>query len=165
MPSAGTAVKAWRSLVEIVGSGQCDSIGVSNFEVEHLSELLHETGVVPTINQVELHPLHQRRELIEFCAERDIKIEAWGPLGQGKTDLLEREAIVDAASAHGKTPAQIVLRWHVQQGTIVFPKTSSRERLIENAQIFDFALSDEEMAAIDAMDEQRNLGPDPRTYG
>ncbi len=161
-PSRGHAVSAWRGLVEIVGSDRCDSIGVSNFEIEHLNELLRETGVVPTVNQVELHPLHQRRELRAFCAERDIAIEAWGPLGQGKTDLLERPAIVAAASLHGKTPAQVILRWHLQHGTIVFPKTSSRERLAENADVFDFELSPDEMAAIDGMDEQRRLGGDPR---
>lgn len=163
-PAKRTAVTAWRSLVEIVGPERCDSIGVSNFEIEHLNELLHETGVVPTVDQIELHPLHQRRELRAFCAERDIKVEAWGPLGQGKTDLFEREPILAAAAAHGKTPAQVILRWHLQQGTIVFPKTSSRERLIENSTVFDFALDADEMAAIDALDEQRNFGPDPRSF-
>ncbi len=164
VPARNTAVAAWRGLVEIVGSNQCDSIGVSNFEIPHLSELITETGVVPAVNQIELHPLHQRRELREFCAERGIAVEAWGPLGQGKTDLLERPVTVAAARAHGKTPAQVLIRWHLQHGTIVFPKTSRRERLIENAKVFDFELSDTEMAAIDAMDEQRNFGPDPATF-
>jgi len=164
VPARNTAVAAWRGLVEIVGSNQCDSIGVSNFEIPHLNELITETGVVPAVNQIELHPLHQRRELREFCAERGIAVEAWGPLGQGKTDLLERPVTVAAARAHGKTPAQVLIRWHLQHGTIVFPKTSRRERLIENAKVFDFELSDTEMAAIDAMDEQRNFGPDPATF-
>lgn len=164
VPAAGTAVGAWRGLIEIIGSGRARSIGVSNFEVEHLRELLDETGVVPAVNQIELHPLHQRRELREFCAAHGIAIEAWGPLAQGKSDLFERDAITGAAVAHGKSPAQIVLRWHVQHGTIVFPKTTRRERMIENAAIFDFALSDDEMAAIDALDEQHNFGPDPRTF-
>jgi len=164
VPKRGTAVGAWRGLVEIVGSDQCDSIGVSNFEVTHLNELLRETGVVPVVNQIELHPLHQRRELRAFCAERGIAVEAWGPLSQGKSDLLERPAITDAARAHGKTPAQVVLRWHLQHGIIVFPKTTKRERLVENADLFDFVLSEDEMAAIDAMDEQKRLGADPNTF-
>ncbi|GAA1785593.1 aldo/keto reductase [Leucobacter iarius] len=164
VPAAGTAVGAWRGLIEIIGSGRARSIGVSNFEIEHLRELLDETGVVPAVNQIELHPLHQRRELREFCAAHGIAIEAWGPLAQGKSDLFERDAITAAAAAHGKSPAQIVLRWHVQHGTIVFPKTTRRERMVENAAIFDFVLSDDEMAAIDALDEQHNFGPDPRTF-
>ena len=163
-PSLGTATSAWRGLVELVGTDRCDSIGVSNFEIEHLTELLHETGVVPVVDQIELHPLNQRRELRAFCAERGIAIEAWGPLGQGKVDLLERPAILAAAEAHGKTPAQATLRWHLQHGSIVFPKTSSRERLVENAELFDFELTADEMAAIDAMDEQLRLGPDPYTF-
>ena len=164
VPQRKTAVGAWRGLVEIVGSNQCDSIGVSNFEIAHLNELISETGVVPAVNQVELHPLHQRRELRAFCAERGIAVEAWGPLSQGKSDLLERPETVAAAAAHGKTPAQVVIRWHLQHGTIVFPKTSSRERLAENADVFDFELTSAEMASIDAMDEQRNFGPDPASF-
>ncbi len=164
VPMRGTALGAWRGLVEIVGSGRTDSIGVSNFEVEHLQQLIGETGVVPAANQIELHPLHQRRELARFCREYDIAIEAWGPLAQGKSDLLEREEITVPARLRGKTPAQIVLRWHLQHGNVVFPKTTRRARMIENAAIFDFALSDAEMALIDALDEQRRFGPDPQTF-
>lgn len=163
-PMYGEALGAWRSLIEIVGSGRASSIGVSNFEIEHLQQLLEETGVVPAVNQIELHPMHQRRELVQFCRDHDIAVEAWGPLSQGKSDLLERDAIVEAASAHGKTPAQVVIRWHVQHGTIVFPKTSKRERMIENADVFDFALTDAEMAAIDAYETGRGFGADPRTF-
>ncbi len=164
VPKKRTAVGAWRSLVEIVGSERCDSIGVSNFEIEHLNELLIETGVVPTVNQIELHPLHQRRELRAFCAERDIRVEAWGPLGQGKTDLLTRDVVTAAAQAHGKSPAQVLIRWHLQQGTILFPKTAKRKRLAENFDVFDFELSAAEMDAINGLDEQRAFGPDPRTF-
>lgn len=163
-PMYGEALGAWRSLIEIVGSGRASSIGVSNFEIEHLQQLLEETGVVPAVNQIELHPMHQRRELVQFCRDHDIAVEAWGPLSQGKSDLLERDAIVEAASAHGKTPAQVVIRWHVQHGTIVFPKTSKRERMIENADVFDFVLTDAEMAAIDAYETGRGFGADPRTF-
>lgn len=163
-PMYGEALGAWRSLIEIVGSGRASSIGVSNFEIEHLQQLLEETGVVPAVNQIELHPMHQRRELVQFCREHDIAVEAWGPLSQGKSDLLDRDAVVEAAAAHGKTPAQVVIRWHVQHGTIVFPKTSKRERMIENADVFDFVLTDAEMAAIDAYETGRGFGADPRTF-
>lgn len=161
-PMFGEALTAWRSLIEIAESGRATSIGVSNFEIEHLEEIISETGIVPTVNQIELHPLHQRKELVEYCNEKGIRVEAWGPLSQGKSDLLERDIIVDAAAAHGKTPAQIVLRWHVQQERIIFPKTTRPERLVENAQLFDFELTADEMAAIDALDVQQNLGSDPR---
>jgi len=163
VPMYGTALGAWRGLVEIVGSGRTRSIGVSNFEIDHLQQLLGETGVVPAVNQIELHPLHQRRELREFCRARGIAIEAWGPLAQGKSDLFERDPIAESARVHRKTPAQVVLRWHLQQGTIIFPKTTHRERMIENASLFNFMLSDPEMEAITALDEQHNFGGDPRT--
>ncbi|PRI10831.1 aldo/keto reductase [Leucobacter massiliensis] len=161
---AGSALGAWRGLLDIAESGRSSAVGVSNFEIEHLRQLIDETGVVPAVDQVELHPLHQRRELSAFCAEQGIAVEAWGPLAQGKTNLLELPAVVAAAEAHGKSPAQAVLRWHVQQGRIVFPKTSRRERLLENASIFDFELSGDEMAAIDALEAGTNFGPDPRSY-
>ncbi|RGE23770.1 aldo/keto reductase [Leucobacter sp. wl10] len=163
-PERGEALGAWRSLIGIAESGRASAVGVSNFEIEHLAELIDATGVVPAVNQIELHPLHQRRELAAFCREQGIAVEAWGPLSQGKSDLLERPEVVAAAGAHGKTPAQVVLRWHVQQQRIVFPKTARRERLLENADVFDFALSDAEMAAIDALDEQLGFGPDPRAF-
>lgn len=162
-PMFGEALGAWKALIDIAESGRAKSIGVSNFEIEHLEEIISETGVVPVVNQIELHPLHQRKELVEFCAKHDIKVESWGPLSQGKSDLLERPTLREIADAHGKTPAQVVLRWHVQQDRIIFPKTSRPERMIENAQLFDFELSAAEIAVIDAMDEQRNFGADPRT--
>ncbi|MBP1324769.1 2,5-diketo-D-gluconate reductase A [Leucobacter exalbidus] len=162
-PVYGEALTAWRSLIEIAQSGRSTAIGVSNFEISDLQELIDETGVVPAVNQIELHPFHQRRELRAFCADHGIAVEAWGPLARGRTDLLERPEVTAAAQALGKSPAQIVLRWHVQQDRIIFPKTTRRERLIENAQLFDFELSIDQMAAIDALEEARNLGPDPRT--
>lgn len=163
MPEVGLALGAWRALIEIAESGRAHAIGVSNFEIEHLQQLLDETDVVPAANQIELHPLHQRRELTAFCAERGIAVEAWGPLSQGKSDLLERPEVTSAADAHGKTPAQVVLRWHVQQGRIVFPKTTHRERMAENAALFDFELSRAEVAAINSLEAGMNFGPDPRT--
>lgn len=164
LPMDGTALTAWRGLIDIAESGRSRAIGVSNFEVEHLERVIAETGVVPAANQIELHPLHQRRELASYCAAQGIAVEAWGPLAQGKSDLFERDAIASAAAAHGKTPAQVVLRWHVQQGRIIFPKTTRAERMVENARIFDFELTGDEVAAIDSLDAQQNFGPDPSTF-
>ncbi|QIM18757.1 aldo/keto reductase [Leucobacter coleopterorum] len=164
IPEFGTALGAWKGLIEIAESGRATSIGVSNFEIPHLQQLVDETGVVPAINQIELHPMNQRRELREFCREHGISIEAWGPLAQGKSDLFERPEIASAAAAHGKTPAQVILRWHLQHNTIIFPKTTRRERMIENADILDFELTATEMTAIDGLDEQHNFGPDPSTF-
>ncbi len=111
------------------------SIGVSNFLVPHLERIVSATGVVPAVDQIELHPAYQQRDVTEWAAAHDIRIEAWGPLGQGKYDLFGASAVADAASAHGKTPAQVVLRWHLQHGFIVFPKSVRRERLEENLDV------------------------------
>ena len=158
----GEALEAWKSLIEIAASGRATSIGVSNFEIEDLEQIIAETGLTPAVNQVELHPLHQRRELAAYCAERGIKLEAWGPLAQGKSDLFERPVISAAAEAHGKTPAQVILRWHIQEGRIIFPKTTRAERMVENAQLFDFELTQAELESIDALDVQQNFGSNPR---
>lgn len=164
LPEVGNAVETWRSLIEIGESGRARSIGVSNFEIEHLTQLIDETGIVPAVNQIEVHPYHQRRELIAYCAEQGIAVEAWGPLAQGKSDLLQRAEVTEPAAAHGKTAAQIVLRWHAQEGRILLPKTSSADRLRENAAIFDFELSDAEIAGIASLEQGKNFGPDPRSY-
>lgn len=160
----GSALTAWRGLIDIAETGRASAIGVSNFEIEHLQQVIDATGVVPAANQIELHPLHQRRELTAFCAQHGIAVEAWGPLAQGKTDLFERPEVVAAAERHGKTPAQVVLRWHLQQGPIIFPKTGRRERMIENADIFDFELNGTELEAIDSLEAGTNYGPDPRSF-
>ncbi|MGK0721500.1 aldo/keto reductase [Leucobacter sp. W1478] len=164
MPMLGTALDAWRGMVQLIGAGLTESIGVSNFEIEHLRELHEETGVVPAINQVELHPFHQRRDLRAYCQANGIAVEAWGPLAQGKSDLLRRPAVTNAGVAHSKSPAQVVLRWHVQQGTIVIPKTTRKKRMLENADLFDFSLTEAQMAAIGSLDAGQNFGPDPRTF-
>ncbi|MHA3684450.1 aldo/keto reductase [Leucobacter sp. HY1908] len=163
-PMYGEALGAWKDLIKIAGSGRATAIGVSNFEVSDLQELLNETGVVPAVNQIELHPMHQRRELREFCARYDIAIEAWSPLARGLEELLAHQAIQGAAEALQRTPAQVILRWHLQHRNIIFPKTTRRERLAENASLFDFELSETHMAAIDALEAGRNTGSDPRTF-
>jgi 2,5-diketo-D-gluconate reductase A len=114
--------------------------------------VVNETGVVPAVNQIELHPAYQQRDVVAWAGEHGIRIESWGPLGQGKYDLFGTPAVADAAAAHGVTPAQAVLRWHLQKGIIVFPKSVRAERLRENLDVFGFELTDAEIAAIDALD-------------
>ena len=151
-PAADNYLHAWEKMIELRDAGLTTSIGVSNFLVPHLERIVSATGVVPAVDQIELHPAYQQRDVTDWAAANDIRIEAWGPLGQGKYDLFGASAVADAASAHGKTPAQVVLRWHLQHGFIVFPKSVRRERLEENLDVLDFELSDAEVGAIDAMD-------------
>lgn len=151
-PAKDDYVHAWTKLIALRDAGRTRSIGVSNHLVPHLERLVAETGVVPAVNQIELHPAYQQRDVTDWAAANDVRIESWGPLGQGKYDLFGTAPIVAAAEAHGKTPAQAVLRWHLQKGFIVFPKSVRRERLEENLDVFDFALTDAEMTAIDALD-------------
>ncbi|TDN92331.1 aldo/keto reductase [Microbacterium sp. BK668] len=151
-PAADNYLHAWEKMIEIRDAGLTRSIGVSNHLVPHLEKIVQATGVVPAVDQIELHPAYQQRDVTDWAAAHDVKIEAWGPLGQGKYDLFGAAAVADAASAHGKTPAQVVLRWHIQHGFIVFPKSVRRERLEENLDVFDFELTAAEVAAIDEMD-------------
>ena len=151
-PARDNYVHAWERPIDLREQGLTRSIGVSNFLVPHLERIIAETGVAPVVDQIELHPAYQQREVVEWALARGIRIEAWGPLGQGKYDLFSVPAVADAAAAHGKTPAQVVLRWHLDKGNIVFPKSVRRDRLAENIDIVDFALTDDEIAAIDAID-------------
>ena len=151
-PAADNYLHAWEKLIELRDAGLTTSIGVSNFLVPHLEKIVSSTGVVPAVDQIELHPAHQQREVTDWAAAHDVRIESWGPLGQGKYDLFGAPAVADAAAAHGKSPAQVVLRWHLQHGFIVFPKSVRRERLEENLDVFDFELTDVEVQAIDGSD-------------
>ncbi|MGR2753719.1 aldo/keto reductase [Agromyces arachidis] len=165
VPSKDRYVESWRALEQIRETGRARSIGVSNFLAPHLRRLIDETGVVPAIDQIELHPAHQQPETAAFAAEHGIAIESWGPLGQGKYPLLEADEVTAAASAHGKSPAQVVIRWHLQRGTILFPKSNRRERMAENIDVFDFELSDAEMRRITALERAGRVGPDPDHFG
>jgi 2,5-diketo-D-gluconate reductase A len=151
-PAKDDYLHAWEKMIEIRDAGLTRSIGVSNHLVPHLEKIVAATGVVPAVNQIELHPAYQQRDITDWAAARDVKIESWGPLGQGKYDLFGAQPVATAAEAHGKTPAQVVLRWHLQKGFIVFPKSVRRERLDENLDVFDFELTADEISAIDAMD-------------
>jgi len=160
-PAQDRYVESWRALENIRDKGQTVSIGVSNFMVPHLERVIAETDTVPAVNQIELHPYHQQPAVTAYGAEHGIRTEAWGPLGQGKYPLLELPEITAIAEAHGKSAAQVVLRWHLQQGHIVFPKSNHRERMAENFALFDFELSAAEQASITAMERAGRVGGDP----
>jgi 2,5-diketo-D-gluconate reductase A len=159
VPSQDRYVETWQALIEAQQAGLARAIGVSNFQPAHLERIIRETGVTPAVNQIELHPYLQQHGLRREHADLGIVTEAWSPLAQGK--VLDEPAITSIAEAHGKTPGQVVLRWHIQLGNVVFPKSVTVERIRQNIEIFDFQLSADEMAAIDALDRGERIGPDP----
>jgi 2,5-diketo-D-gluconate reductase A len=154
--------EAWRALEELYRDGQVRAIGVSNFTPRHLDRLLDEAQVVPAVNQIELHPMLQQRETRDYCAQQGIWVESYSPLMQGG-EVLRHPIIAGLAERHGRTPAQVVLRWHVQSGLIVIPKSVTPARIQENIALFDFTLSEADMAAIATLDSGRRLGADPDT--
>lgn len=160
-PAKDRYVESWKALAKIRESGRARSIGVSNFLEPHLDRLLSETDIVPAVNQIELHPAHQQPEVTRFARANGIQVEAWGPLGQGKYPLLEEPVVAVAAEAHGKTPAQVVIRWHLQTGNIVFPKSNRRERMIENLDVFDFELSRTELNTISSLERVGRVSSHP----
>jgi diketogulonate reductase-like aldo/keto reductase len=163
MPALDLYVETWRALDELSKSGRVRSIGVSNFTPEHLQRLLDETGVVPTVNQIELHPYFQQAELRSYHANHGIATEAWSPLGQGQ-DLLGDPTIVAIAERLERTPAQVVLRWHVQLGNIVIPKSVTPALIATNIDVFDFSLTDEDLSTLSGLQRGKRLGPDPDTF-
>jgi 2,5-diketo-D-gluconate reductase A len=160
----GDFVSTWRTLTEFVADGRAKAVGVSNFQVAHLERLAAETDVVPAVNQIEVHPYVLNDEVRAYGAAHGILTEAWSPIAQGQ--VLTDPVVVEVAEAVGRTPAQAVLRWHVQRGDIVFPKSTTPSRMAENFAIFDFELSDEQVAALSALDrgEAGRTGPDPDTF-
>jgi 2,5-diketo-D-gluconate reductase A len=158
-PARDRYLDTWRAFEKLLADGRTRAIGVSNFQVPHLQRLLEHTGITPVINQVELHPALQQSELRAFHAEHRIATEAWSPLAQGA--VLDAQPIVDIARKHGVTPAQVVLRWHLQTGNVVIPKSVTPERIRQNLDVFDFELSDDAIAAITALDTGTRTGPDP----
>jgi len=155
-------VDTWKAFIELRSEGLVRAIGVSNFQPAHLERLIAETGVTPAVNQVELHPRFQQTGLRREHADLGIVTEAWSPLAQGQ--VLDDPAIMQIAEAHRKSPGQVVIRWHLQLGNVVIPKSVTPERIEENFDVFDFELSDDEMASIEALDAGDRLGPDPDTF-
>jgi 2,5-diketo-D-gluconate reductase A len=161
-PRVNRYTQSWKALIRLKSEGRSRSIGVSNFNREHLERIIGETGVTPAVNQVELHPRFQQRALRAFHDQHGIRTESWSPLGRGP--LLSDPAIVSIAAKHGKTPAQVVIRWHLESGLIVIPKTVRAERLRENIGALGFRLDDDDMRRIDALDSpDGRIGPDPAT--
>ncbi|MDL2081627.1 MULTISPECIES: aldo/keto reductase [Streptomyces] len=163
LPAKDKYVDSYKAFEKLLADGRVKAIGVSNFLPEHLERLIGETSVVPAVNQIELHPHLQQHAAREFHARHGIATEAWSPLGQGK-GLLEVPAIVAIAQKHNRTPAQIVLRWHLQTGNVVIPKSVTPSRIRENIDVFDFSLDTEDLAAISALNEDRRIGPNPATF-
>lgn len=162
-PDLDRYLESWQTLEQLKAAGKTTSIGVSNFHVPHLERVIGESGTVPAVDQIELHPAFAQVPLREFAASQGIAVEAWGPLGQGKYDLFGMPPVAEAAQAHSVSPAQAVIRWHLQHGIIVFPKSNSRERMAENFDVFGFELTPAEMAAIDGLDQGKRVGADPDT--
>ncbi|UIX29155.1 aldo/keto reductase [Streptomyces sp. GQFP] len=163
LPARGLYLDTWRAFEKLYADGRTKAIGVSNFPVAQLQHLLDEGSIVPAVNQIELHPNFPQAELRAFHAAHNIATEAWSPLGQGK-GLLEDPALATIAAKHTKTPAQIVLRWHIQLGNIVIPKSATPTRITENLHVFDFELDAEDLAAIDTLDTATRIGEDPSTW-
>jgi 2,5-diketo-D-gluconate reductase A len=162
VPSQGKYVEAWKTLIELRQAGRIKSIGVSNFNEDHLERIIGETGVTPAVNQIELHPRLQQRDKREFHARHNIHIESWSPLGSGR--LLKDPVLERIAGKHGKSVAQTIIRWHLQEGLIVIPKSVHKERIVSNFDVFDFELDPEDLKTIKGMDSSDGrTGPNPAT--
>jgi 2,5-diketo-D-gluconate reductase A len=162
IPSKDLYVETWKAFVDAQSEGLAKSIGVSNFQPDHLRRIVDETGVTPAVNQIELHPRLQQAELRRAHEEHGIVTEAWSPLAQGA--VLDDPAITRIAEAHDRTPGQVVIRWHLQLGNVVIPKSVTPERIEQNFDVVGFELSDDQMAAIEALDAGERTGPDPDTF-
>ncbi|UED87234.1 aldo/keto reductase [Streptomyces profundus] len=159
-PAHDNYVESWKALEQILADGRARAVGVSNFKPKHLRRLLDETDIVPALNQIELHPNFQQAESRAFHAEHGIATEAWSPLGSGK-GLLDEPELARIAAKHGRTPAQVVLRWHLQLDNVVIPKSVTPARITENFDVFGFSLDDEDLVAIAALDTPNRVGADP----
>jgi len=162
MPAVGDFVETWRAMEEIYRSGRSKAIGVSNFQPNHLDRLRAETDVLPAVNQVEVHPYFTQTDVRSYGVEHDIVTEAWSPIAQGK--VLDDPTIGRIAKRYGKTPAQVTLRWHIQRGDVVFPKSATRSRVQENFAIFDFELADDDVTDISLLDREERIGPHPDKF-
>jgi len=159
-PVRGKYKETYRAIEDLYEEGLIRTIGVSNFKVHHLQDLLASCRVKPMVNQIELHPLLTQRETVEFCKREGIAVESWSPIMKGKLDL---PLLRELAEKYGKTPAQIVIRWHLQHGYVVIPKSAREERIAENCRVFDFKLSAEDMGRIDGLNRDQRFGMDPDT--
>lgn len=161
-PVKNCYLDAWRDMEKIYQSGRAKAIGVSNFTINQLEDVLNMCEVKPAVNQVEFHPLLVQTNLLDYCKEHQIQVEAWSPLIQGR--IVDIKIVKDLAGKYGKSPAQITLRWNLQHGVATIPKSSNPRRIVENAQIFDFELSQTDMTLLDSLDQGRRVGPDPNHF-
>jgi diketogulonate reductase-like aldo/keto reductase len=161
-PVEGKYKEAWRALETLYKEGKVKAIGVSNFQVHHLKDLMEDAEIKPVINQVEYHPRLTQKELQAFCEKYHIQLEAWSPLMQG--ELLNNEVLTEIANKHNKSVAQVILRWDVENGIITIPKSTKEHRIVENASIFDFELTKEEIERIDELNQNHRVGPDPDNF-
>ncbi|MBK7455721.1 MAG: aldo/keto reductase [Anaerolineales bacterium] len=161
-PVKGCYQETWRAMEKIYQSGRAKAIGVSNFLVHHLEDILRDSQIVPSVNQVEFHPFLVQPELLRFCQNHKIQVEAWSPLMQGK--IVTEQVVQKLAENYHKTPAQIVLRWNLQHKVVTIPKSIRSNRIAENTQIFDFELSQADMNVLDALNEGKRVGPDPDSF-
>ncbi|MEP6852333.1 MAG: aldo/keto reductase [bacterium] len=164
IPAQDRYVEAWQALAEVHRDGRARAIGVSNFTVEHLERLRNETDVVPALNQIELHPYFVQETLSEYGEQHQILTEAWSPIGGSGGDVLDDPTIGTLARKYGKSPAQVVLRWHLQLGNVVIPKSANPARIAENIDVFDFELDPEDQATITGLDRGARTGPDPDQF-
>lgn len=165
VPAIDHYVEAWQGMIELQQKGLAKSIGVCNFQVSHLQRIIDETGVKPVINQIELHPLLQQRQLNAWNATHKIQTESWSPLAQGGKGVFDQKIIRELADKYGKTPAQIVIRWHLDSGLVVIPKSVTPARIVENFNVWDFRLDKDELGEIAKLDKGTRLGPDPDQFG
>ena len=155
---------SWKVMEEMYRSGRAKAIGVSNFLIHHLETLLSVAEVIPAVNQIETHPYLQENELIKYCENKGIAVEAYSPLGGEGGDLIHDPLVLSIAQAHKKTPAQVLLRWNLERGVIVIPKSIKKERIIENAALYDFKLTDEEITMLNALERGKRYGADPDNF-
>jgi diketogulonate reductase-like aldo/keto reductase len=161
-PVKGFYQEAWNEMEKIFQSGRVKAIGVSNFQVHHLEDILSDGEIVPAVNQIEFHPYLLQPELLEFCKENQIQVEAWSPLMQGQ--IINEDTVNQIAKKYKKTPAQIALRWNLQHEVVTIPKSIRPDRIAENANIFDFEISQEDMTVLNALDRGKRVGPDPNNF-
>lgn len=161
-PVAGKFNDTWKAFEEIYASGRAKAIGVSNFHVHHIQKLMETASIKPMVNQIEFHPELQQPSLTTFCKENEIQVQAWSPLMRGK--VAEMKELTQIGEKYGKTPVQVALRWNLQNGIITIPKSVKQDRIENNSNIFDFEISNEDMKAIDALDKNARLGPDPDNF-
>jgi diketogulonate reductase-like aldo/keto reductase len=161
-PAKANFGETWKAMEELYQDGKVRAIGVSNFLIHHLETLLKTATITPAVNQIEFHPFNVQAELLEFCMKAKIQVEAWSPLGRGR--FFDHPLIADIAKNHGRSPAQVLIRWDLQHQVVTIPRSTLEAHIRENSEVFDFELSEEEMSRLDSLDEGKRIGPDPDTF-